>query len=163
MTRRALTALFLCAAALLAVSACSDLDSDESSRDESGEVTEGGDVGALALQVGDCVADSTIGSVEEVPVVPCDEPHRSQVIHTFDLDDGDFPGDPAMQAEAETQCTGQAFEDYVGVGFQQSELTVSFITPSQQTWDELDDREVLCLAERVDGAQLTQSVEGSGI
>lgn len=147
--------------ALLSVACGSDLTEDETSRDESGEVVGGGDVGALSLQVGDCVADSEVGEVNDVPVVPCDEPHDSEVFSVFDLPDGEFPGDMVVDDAAEDGCTGEDFAEYVGIEYAGSELDVAFIKPSRDTWNNLEDREVICLAANLDGTQLEEPVAGA--
>ncbi len=102
---------------------------------------------APTAEVGDCIdsADLPDGDLTELPTVSCDESHDLEVFHAFDLDEGEFPGDDEMSAEAEDQCM-PVFEDYVGMEYQQSEIWVTTVFPSQETWD-IDDREVLCLLE----------------
>lgn len=148
--------------ALLLVGACGDdLANDESTRDGEGDVVEGGDVGALSLQVGDCI-DSTIeGPVDALPVVPCDQSHDAEVFAVFDMPDGDFPGPEAVQAAFESGCPGDRFEEYVGIDDVQSQYGVSAITPTETTWESLDDREIVCLAESDDGSLLTESVRNT--
>jgi hypothetical protein len=159
--RRLLT---VCAAlsAFLVLAGCGDdLEGDETSRDESGEVVEGGDVGSLSLNVGDCIESAAVGSVTDVPVVPCSDPHDSEVIALFDMEDGDFPGAAEAQSIAQTECTGSLFTDYVGLDYQSSIYGVSFLVPTEETWDAIDDREIVCLATDAAGAPLTGSVKGS--
>lgn len=156
--------LSVCAALsfLLVLAGCGDdLSGDSTSRDESGEVVEGGDVGSLSLKVGDCIADAALGSVTDVPVVPCSESHTSEVFATFDMDDGDFPGSTEAQSVAQTECTGALFTDYVGSAYADSIYDVNFLVPTQQTWDAIDDREIVCMAVSIDGTPLTGSVEGT--
>lgn len=146
---------------LVAVACSNDLTGDGTSRDESGDVVGGGDVGALSLQVGDCLADSTVGEVNDVPVVPCNESHDSEVFSVFDLPDGEFPGDMTVDEDAEEGCTGEDFAEYVGIEYAESDLDVGFIKPSRDTWNGIDDREVICLAATLDGTALKQSVAGA--
>lgn len=147
--------------ALLAAAGCSsDAEKDETTRDDSGEVVGEGDVGALSLQVGDCVSSGTVGSVTDVPVVPCDESHESEVFAVFDLPDGDYPGQTEATNTAQDECTGPRFEEYVGLSYDQSIFGVTFLIPTQQTWDQIDDREIVCLAGAATGESLTGSVQG---
>lgn len=117
--------------------------SDEPERDEStGEVTEGGDESVFEIAVGDCLTDSqSSGQVTDVPVVPCAEPHSSEVYHTFDVPDGDFPGD--FTAVTEEQCL-PAFEEFVGLSYDASVLEVTTLEPSSDTWAD-GDRELVCI------------------
>ena len=144
------------AAGLLVVGlgACSD---DEPERDESGSVTEGGDESVFELAVGDCLTDSaTTGVIEDVPVVPCDEPHASEVFHTFDVADGDFPGD--FTADIESGCL-PAFEEFVGVAYDQSALEITWLEPTAESWEQ-GDREVACIVNDPAG-NVTGSLEGA--
>lgn len=55
------------------------------------------------------------------------------------------PGEDEMSIQAEDQCM-PVFEAYVGMQYQQTEIWVTTVFPSQETWD-IGDREVLCLLE----------------
>lgn len=145
------------------VSACGDESTeDNSGRDDSGAITEGGDVGVFALQVGDCFNQPPDGNISEVAAVPCDSAHDNEVFATFDMeggDDADYPGDAAVQTAAE-ECIGDTFTDYVGIEFAQSRFGVFPITPTQDTWEsDLNDREIICTANAVDGTQITGSIK----
>lgn len=158
---RVLRLLALPAALTLALTACGDsLTGDETERDESGDVVEEGEVGALSLQVGDCLDSAVQTEVDQVPVVPCAEPHDSEVFALFDLPDGDFPGAEAVIEEAETGCAGDRFSDYVGIEYLQSQYLISYLLPTEQTWDAVDDREIVCLVTGPDAEPLVGSVEG---
>ena len=68
----------LSAVAVLAAACDNGSQSDETTRNESGQVQEGGDVGVFRLQVGDCLNEDIVTEQSSIPVVPCDEPHDSQ-------------------------------------------------------------------------------------
>ena len=157
---------FLAALVVLALAtACSnDSNSDNSTRDESGDITEGGDVGVFALEVGDCFDQPPDGNISEVAAVPCADPHDVEVFAKFDMEGGDgadFPGTEAVQTASE-DCAGELFTDYVGIEFQASRFGVLPITPTEQTWNELDDREIICTANTSDGTQITGSIKDTG-
>ena len=154
---------WLAAVAVLALAACGD--GAERSED-TGEVTASGDVGAFDVRVGDCVNDPaadapTATEVSDVPAVPCDQEHSGEVYHLFDLEDADeYPGEQEVVALADEGCVAE-FEAFVGLTYEQSRLEYSTLYPSKQSWEELDDREVVCIV--VDPAgPLTGSVRGLG-
>jgi hypothetical protein len=113
-------------------------------------------------EVGECIVTDELGTegITEIPTVDCSEPHDAQVVGKFDLEDGDFPGDDAIGTAAEEGCIPE-FESFVGVAATESSLEISFIHPTEETWNQADDREVLCFA--VSAEDATESWEGSGI
>ena len=148
----------------LLLAACSDGSgtTDESERDVSGDVVEGGDVGVFVIQVGDCFDDPGQEIATQVPAVPCDEPHDFEAVATFDVDGGeDFPGEAAVGEDAEVGCL-ERFEGYVGSAYADSALFVDAITPTAESWEQGGDREVICMVFDPSG-ELTGSVEQSGL
>ena len=127
-------------------------------------VTEGGDVGVFALNVGDCFDDPPDvqgdgdGSVEAVAAVPCDEPHDNQVYHKFDLPDGDFPGEDATFDRATAGCIAQ-FEAAVGEAYETSPLDIFPLTPTESGWA-AGDQEVICSIYNLDLSKLTADALG---
>lgn len=112
-------------------------------------------------EVGDCVVTADIpDDVTEIPTVDCSEAHDAQVVGKFDLDDGDFPGTDAVQSAAEEGCMSE-FESFIGAAYADSSLEVSYVYPTEQTWDQANDREVICFA--ISAEDATESWEGSGI
>ena len=142
----------------LGLSACSD--EPEAPRDDAGAVESEGAVDALELAVGDCVQEPTEASegVASLTAVPCDQPHDGEVYSTFDLPDGEFPGDEEVAAAGEPQCE-EDFAAYVGVPFSESQLSVTTLYPSRETWEQRDDREYVCIA--LGSEELTASVKDS--
>jgi len=128
--------------ALLAAS-CS---SDTTTRDDDGAIVDEGDVGVFDLQVGDCVnfrdGESEVTSLAGVV---CDTPHDGQVFALFDLEGDEFPGAETVVSEGQTGCVDR-FEDFIGIGFQESIYFLDLLPPSEQTWNDRDDREVVCFA-----------------
>lgn len=105
----------------------------------------GGGDDVFDLQVGDCLAES-VGSeaVSSVETVDCDEPHYSEIYSSIILDDGPYPGDAAVQTTAEEECSAD-FESFIGMEYAYSELWFEYLQPTQETWDQMDDREVICM------------------
>lgn len=129
---------------------------------------------ALTLLVGACAADSEVLSLEvgtcfddpedtsvvsEVPIVDCDEPHDNQVFAVFVLPGTTFPGVDELRDDAVEGCS-ERFASYVGQDYLFSELLLSAFWPSEASWQEVDDREVICFLYATDGP-LVGSQRGS--
>jgi hypothetical protein len=134
-------------------------DDDDDGGDDIGEETS-----VFELETGDCFsADADV--VETVTVVDCEDAHTYEVFGVFDHEaDGDepYPGDEAILEYADTQCQ-PLFEDYVAADYQTSIYWITSVTPSAETWDDGDDREIVCalkLGEQ--GEETTGSAEGTG-
>jgi hypothetical protein len=123
------------------------------------------DVGADQVVVGDCF-DDPMGDtddwveVDDVRLVPCDDPHDLEAFHSFELPDGDLPSEAALDERIDEACI-PAFEEFVGQTYEDSELDLAFLTPTEESWAE-GDRRVLCSIYAMDQTKLRGSVEGSG-
>lgn len=117
------------------------------------------------LEVGDCV-DLPSGFEDEdevgrVKTFECTEPHDAEVFSVGDLGDGDDPY-PSMRdiEDLMAEACLPDFEDYVGLSYEQSVYEVYRFYPLEETWE--DYQGYVCLVVDPDGAELTESVEGSG-
>ena len=145
----------------LVLGACSD---DGPDRDEAGRITSSGDLSVFDLEVGDCVLldDELEAANETLPVVPCDEPHQAEIYALVDVDDLDqYPGERELSNRAEIECLAE-FAGYVGVDLADSTLFFTYLIPSIRSWQDDDDRTVVCVGLGV-GGPLEGSVEGSAI
>lgn len=107
------------------------------------------------LTVGTCVNDADVADFFwGLPVVDCDEPHDSEIYEIVDLPAGDYPGDDAVYALSDELCF-DAFEPYVGLPYEESDLYFLFYSPDKRSWG-FDDRAVLCTLYDPDGP-----IEGS--
>ncbi|WP_225755536.1 septum formation family protein [Actinotalea sp. Marseille-Q4924] len=152
------------AGAALLLSGCSLLGPADAVRDgESGEITEAADADAFSVRVGDCL--TLLGSeaegaaeVDSLPTVPCTEPHDSEVYLAEQITDAEYPGEEAAGVMADELCYG-AFEGFVGMAYEESALDFTTLFPTQQSWDDMEDREILCIV--VDGeGGVTGSLKG---
>ncbi len=114
-----------------------------------------GEGAVSALPVGQCLQEPGSSSdVEEVEVVPCDDPHDFEVFALVALPDGPYPGDSGRSQAARSVCRDR-FAAYVGVEPSNSVLATGFLVPSEEGW-ERGDREVVCLlyepGERLQGS-----------
>ena len=122
----------------------------------------GGSEVATEAALGECFQDpADSDEVGELDKVDCGDAHDNEVIAVFDLDGDDFPGVDEVQSQAEEGCI-EEFEPYVGSTYEDSDLDLFTITPTEETWDAADDREVICSVFALDGSQVEGSVKGSG-
>ncbi|MGI9613430.1 MAG: septum formation family protein [Acidimicrobiales bacterium] len=135
---------------------------DHTTRAETGAIVEEGEIGAFRIRVGDCLAATADGEFESTQGIPCDQPHTDEVYYAFNLPEGDgsWPGDSAVGEQADQGCY-DAFAPFVGVGYDVSIYGYGTVSPTEASWDGLDDREVLCLINNYDGTQKTGSAKGT--
>jgi len=118
-------------------------------RDAEGEITEGGSVSAMSLQVGDCLNGlQEEGDVQNLPAVPCAEPHEGEVYATFDLPEGDYPGETAIVDQAEAGCD-ERLSSVAPDAYADPSVGLFYLAPLEASWP--DDREVVCIAISMSG------------
>lgn len=137
---------------------------DDTTRDEAGAIVEAGDLGAFRIRIGDCIGGGIDDLVETVDGVPCDQPHEYEIYYAFNLPegDGDFPGETEVEDQSNEGCFG-AFESFVGLPYEDSIYGFNVLTPTEGSWDEVDDREVLCLIGNYDGSMKSGSARDTGL
>ncbi len=86
------------------------------------------------LAIGDCLnypsaEGDVVGSIERRA---CEDSHDAQVIDLLEMPDTEFPGDDAILEYALSNCPDDT-DNYIG--------------PSSESWELVDDREVICLEE----------------
>lgn len=100
----------------------------------------------LTLGVGDCLqSDILEGDVSDVAVVPCSDPHDAEVYALLELTGQEYPGIDAVNAAAEDFCLSE-FAEFVGIRHADSEIVVYPLLPTQDSWTEQGDRDILCIA-----------------
>ncbi len=137
---------------------------DNTTRDNSGEVVEGGELGAFRIRVGDCFVDPLDGStIEAVDAVPCTQPHMFEVYAAFNLaydTDDPYPGQSVVHELTDDGCYGR-FIEFVGLEYEESSFEFGAVYPTKDSWDELDDREVLCVISNYDGSMKTGTAQNA--
>ena len=124
--------------------------------------------GVFTLEVGTCfddegpVGESTAPEeISSVPEVDCSEPHDNEVFAVIEYTaTDDYPGTAQMTDIATDLCIEQ-FDEYVGIPYLESELAVFPITPTEDGWNRLNDREIICALYNLDFSKLTGSMEGA--
>ena len=135
---------------------------DNTTRDETGAIVEGGELGAFRIRIGDCIGGEMGDLVESVEGVPCDQLHEFEVYHAFNIPEGDngYPGDASIEEQAYIGCY-DAFAPFVGATYEESLYGFNTLTPTKEGWEELDDREVLCLIGFYDGSLKIGTARGT--
>lgn len=145
--------------ATLALAGCSLIGNITNTPTEPTDPTVGTDTDAFAIAVGDCLNDGNLeGEVTTVPTIDCAQPHDSEAYASIIVDDGDYPGEEAILAEADAACLDE-FNTFVGVNYDESVLNFSYYYPTAGSWDN-GDREILCLIYE-DGTKVTGSLAGA--
>lgn len=120
---------------------------DAPERDTSGAVTQQSELFVDDLKAGDCYSGGRKDEVDLVKVIPCTSPHESQVVITFELPDGDYPGEDEVVEAAERGCTDKGDPLLTDKAF--DELEPSFIYPDSYTWR--GDRTIICVVDAPSG------------
>lgn len=133
-------------------------------RDEGGQTTSEAKVDIFELKVGDCKLADGASSTElsETNVVPCGEPHDEEIFYEFDLPDGEFPAQDAIEQTAWETCDPQ-FESFVGISEADSSLSYAYLSPTADGWEQLDDRTVQCVLYSEDGSPLRGSAKDTRV
>jgi hypothetical protein len=88
--------------------------------------------------------------VQSVEGVPCAEPHDAQAYAAFDLPDGPFPGDLAVDEQGARGCYDR-WQASVGTIYEDDTfLDFTYFTPQAEGWN-AGDHEILCAIVRIDG------------
>ena len=97
---------------------------------------------------------------QTLPMVDCADPHDNEAYALYDMEDGSFPAQAAVDDVAIAKCVS-LFEDYVGSDYETSRLDIWWIFPTEQGWAE-GDREVACVLYDLDLNKLIGSMRNSG-
>ncbi len=150
---RQLVAALAVAASMLAAGCSTDAP-----RNSAGEVTASADSDAFALKVGDCTGALGTGSIDQVALVPCTEPHDYEAYASMRLTQDTFPGTDQVTEQADAFCARE-FKNFVGIDYEESKYQISSLMPTKESWSSAGDREVLCLAGK-DSGKITGSLKG---
>lgn len=107
--------------------------------------TGGDDTSVYSLRIGDCLNDlSTEDEIEELPVVPCSEPHDGEVYAEFKLTETTFPGIDAIEKKADPRCT-DLLKAYAPGAIDDPAVDTYFLYPTAESWAR-GDRAITCIA-----------------
>jgi len=155
----------------LILAACGGASSEPSSATDESDGASASEAAATAgtgetisvfdLSTGQCFDAPDADIIEEVELIDCASPHTYEIYAAINHSAGPndaYPGDEEIAAFAEDECR-TAFEPFVGLDYDSSELFIFYLHPTADTW-RIGDREVLCTVYLEDGL-LEGSVEGS--
>jgi hypothetical protein len=149
---RAWAAAALVALVGMVLAGCSLIAGGQTPRDPSGTPTATAKVSAFDIRVGDCLDDATVGTATATTqIVPCTGPHDSEAFAEFTVTGDKYPGDDKLQAQAQSDCGGTAFAQFVGIASSDSNLQVSYYLPTSDTWAG-GDRKITCTIYQMDEA-----------
>jgi hypothetical protein len=80
-------------------------------------------------------------------------------MHTGTVGSGGYPSDADFGAWLEANCL-PAFEDYVGLSYQESTLDVTWFQPTEEGWND-GDHTVQCAVYDPARAELTEAVRNA--
>jgi hypothetical protein len=117
-------------------------------RDQSGEVTEGGQIDAFEIQLGDCLNNvftnpNKTTEFTEVSAVPCSKPHEREVYAEMETKLLSFD-EKALTEEASTFCR-DSFIEFIGMAYEDSALYFDYFFPTKVSWMTGGDRNIQCL------------------
>jgi hypothetical protein len=97
-----------------------------------------GHVSIEDLALGDCVDGLTGEAVDTLPLAICEMPHEGEAYVVFDLPDGPWPGEAAVDAQIEKRCTEGLAE------LTQPGLSYQWFAPTEDEWPGF--RRAVCIA-----------------
>ncbi|HEY8451415.1 MAG: septum formation family protein [Micromonosporaceae bacterium] len=110
-----------------------------------------GRISVYRLEPGHCVESlPDQDEFSSLLAVDCERPHEAEVYALFDLSHADWPGDDVAYREADEGCHERLRhhrDAWVDPG-----VDLFFLYPSEATWAD-GDRQVVCLAQYMDGAR----------
>lgn len=125
-------------------------------------------VSVFAVEPGQCFQTpaEVHAQLSELDRRACDTPHTREAFAVVEYSPSSgqtaattYPGEQALSAFAEGACA-QHYRDYVGVDYLDSSLFFTYLMPSARSWQQDDDRKVVCFVMGA-GQTLTTSVKGS--
>lgn len=135
-------------------------------RDDAGQLTQAASMSPFDLKLGDCLQQvlteqsdpsNLSAEVSTVDAVTCDQPHDLEVYHVFGLTGDTYPGAEAVNAAWIERCEDELLS-FAELSQDLSTLYITALYPTEQSWIEANDREVLCMVGRVDDLPLTGSL-----
>jgi hypothetical protein len=132
-------------------------------RGDDGRVVAAGPWSVFDLRPGDCIGadDSLSGDVDEVPLVPCSEPHAQEVFAVVRHPDDAYPGAGAVATFADRACL-TALEADLDLTIDDG-IAFSYLLPTFEGWNKNGDRSVVCVLVFPEEAGMIGSfVEGTG-
>lgn len=109
-------------------------------------ITEAQSHSVFELNVGDCLVldQAPEDNAENLPAIDCSQPHDGEIYAEREMTENSYPGNQAAQTQTKQFCRDK-FEPFVGLSLEQSALNVTYLYPTQESWDQQDDRIIQCI------------------
>ena len=116
---------------------------------------------AFSMKVGQCVQLPTGDNITDLETTDCSALHDAEVFHLTQVTEDERPSDSELEDMGGDACLA-AFEGYVGIPYEESELDYTILYPSPGSWEQ-GDREIICFIISGDGTdtQLSGSMRGA--
>lgn len=116
---------------------------------------------AFSMKVGQCVQLPTGDNITDLETTDCSALHDAEVFHLTQVTEDERPSDSELEDMGGDACLA-AFEGYVGIPYEESELDYTILYPSPGSWEQ-GDREIICFIISGEGTdvQLSGSMKGS--
>lgn len=104
------------------------------------------------LAVGDCLRMPETGEISSVESADCTEDHELEVFALVTLAESStapYPGEDAVATAIFELCLPR-FEPYIGTSYSDSIWWINAIFPTQESWEDVDDREGTCVVYQED-------------
>jgi len=145
--------------------------SSDAKRDETGAIVSEGTLDVFSLKVNDCINEKEIFDlvdgeavlIASVEALPCSMPHDGEVyaISSDLFFQTSLPSAEEMGQITNAYCRSE-FLKFVGIDYQDSILDIQSFSPSLESWNSVDDREVMCIVSMPE-SKSEGSHRGSGI
>ncbi len=123
----------------------------------SGVLTGCASTGVMSLTTGDCLMAPSGDALTDVERRGCTSTHDAEVVGIATVPSDALPASDELDALAQRDCLA-LFEQYVGVAYADSSLALTWLVPTQQSWESANDRSVTCIATTADRSTMTWSV-----
>jgi len=146
-------------APLLLLAACGGSDV----RDDAGRVVAEGPWSVFDLRPGDCIGDVSDlkGDTDEVPLVPCGQPHTQEVFAVVRHPEDAYPGAGAVATFADRACL-TALDAELDLTIDDG-VAFSYLLPTFEGWNKNGDRSIVCVLVFPEEVGMTGSfVAGTG-
>ena len=130
-------------------------------RNDAGEITQGGTLAVGDLRIGDCFDPKDIDAEEadEVDASRCDESHQFELMAIGTMSDGGYPTDAEFETFVGNLCL-PAFDEYVGMTYEESRFDVFWYFPLAEGWAQ-GDHVIQCAVYDPLNSELTTSLRGA--
>jgi len=135
----------------------------EDVRDDDGRVVAPGPWSVFDLRPGDCIGDvaDLSGDTDEVPLVPCDDPHTQEVFAIVRHPEDAYPGAGAVATFSDRACL-TALDAELDLSIDDG-IAFSYLLPTFEGWNKSGDRSIVCvLVFPEDAGMIGSFVAGTG-